>query len=108
GFVGTDMATHEVPSSEPSIHASLVPAFKQCGTGGNPTTGSHSPPLAVGSCVPKPSSPNLVIGPLAVGYANVDLSPGGADVDLVGSATDVRTPSGADYNPQPAGTADAF
>jgi hypothetical protein len=102
------MATHEVPSSAPSIHASLVPAFKQCGTGGNPATASHSPPLAVGSCVPKPSSTNLVIGPLAVGYANVDLSPGGADVDLVGSATDVRTPTGADYNPQPAGTADAF
>jgi hypothetical protein len=106
GMVGTAGATHEIPQSAGSIHASLVPAFKQCGTGGNPTTGQHSLPLAVGSCVPRNSSPNLVIGPTSTGYANVDVVTG--DVALVGSANDIQTPTHTDYNPQPAGTADAF
>lgn len=106
GLAGTAVATHEIPASAPSIHTSLVPAYKQCGTGGNPATGSHSPPLAVGSCVPKKSSTALVIGAGSTGYANVDVVAG--DVALTGSASDIRTSTGADYNPQPLGTADAF
>lgn len=103
GVAVSASATHEVPASAPSIHASLVPAFKQCGTGGNPVNSSHSPPLAVGSCnPPKPSSSQAVVGPLGSGVANIDVIPG--DVQLTGTSSDVRTPSGADYDPTPGGT----
>jgi hypothetical protein len=100
GVAVSASATHEVPASAPSIHTSLVPAFKQCGTGGNPVNSSHSAPLAVGSCnPPKPSSTQAIVGPLSSGTANVDVVPG--DVQLTGSSTDIRTPAGNDYDPTP-------
>jgi hypothetical protein len=95
--VSSATATHEVPQSAPSLHSNLVPAFKQCGTGGNPTTGQHSLPLAVGSCVPKPASAQARVGPGNVGAANIDVITG--DVSLTGTDNDVRTPTGADYDP---------
>lgn len=96
--VSSATATHEVPASAPSIHSSLVPAFKQCGTGGNPANSSHSPPLAVGSCnPPKPSSSQAVVGPTNVGSAQIDVVTG--DVSLTGTDSDIRTPAGADYDP---------
>ena len=96
--VSSAMATHEVPASAPQLHTSLVPAFKQCGTSGNPSNSTHSAPLAVSSCnPPKPSSTQAVVGPTNVGTANVDVVSG--DVNLTGTDSDIQTPSGQDYNP---------
>jgi hypothetical protein len=109
GLVGIAGASHQVPASAPSMHASLVPVFKQCNSPANPANSTHNTPLAVQSCVPaQKSSAELLIGSGSVGYANVDVNGAGTDVALVGSATDIRNSSGGDYNPQPVGTADAF
>ena len=103
GVAVSASATHEVPQSAPFIHTSLVPSFKQCGTSGNPTNSSHSAPLAVGSCnPPKPTSTQAVVGNMGSGVANVDVVPG--DVQLTGTSSDIRTPSGADYDPSPGST----
>lgn len=100
-------ATHEVPSAAPSIHSSLVPAYKQCGTGGNPANSSHSPPLAVGSCnPPRVSSLNAHVGSGSVGTANIDVVPG--DVNLTGSSSDIRNSTGGDYDPTSGTGADLF
>jgi hypothetical protein len=109
GLAGSAVATHTVPASAPSLHTSLVPVYKQCNSPSNPANSSHNTPLAVQSCnPPNVSSSQLLIGSGSVGYANVDVLSNGSDVSLVGSATDIRNPSGGDYNPQPVGTADAF
>jgi hypothetical protein len=93
-MAGSALATHEVPASAPRIDVSLVPVFKQCGTGANPTNGQHSPPLGVPSCLPpKPNTTNLSIGPASVAAAHIVVRGDSSDVDLTGSATDVRTGS---------------
>src|SRR5439155_16948240 len=48
---------YERPGQAASLQVSLVPAFKQCGTPGNPSNANHAPPLGAASCVlPKPTT----------------------------------------------------
>jgi hypothetical protein len=96
-------APYPHPQSAPSIHASLVPAFRQCGTSQNPATGSHAPPLAVGSCAPNPTATQAVIGPNGTAEDVVQVQASPADWTLTVAASDIRTPAGADYNPNGTG-----
>jgi hypothetical protein len=99
------------PQSASSLSASLVPAFQPCGTLGYPATGSHPPPLAVGSCSPTPVSDVARIGALGSGAATLTVVAGdtdpsngdGADVGIVANLNDVQTLGGGDYAPNPAG-----
>src|SRR5207244_4554155 len=57
-------ASYPHPQSASQLQVSLVPAFKQCGTGANPSNATHSPPLATDSCnPPTPGSAVAVVGP---------------------------------------------
>jgi hypothetical protein len=94
-----------------SVSASLVPAFKQCGRGGNPAVGSHSPPMATGSCNPSPVA-LAEVGPQSVGTAKISEVAGDittaaneADIAFAANVTDVRSgsPTGADYDPSASG-----
>src|SRR5439155_1252268 len=68
---------YQTPASASLLSTSLVPAFRQCGTGGNPVNSSHSPPLATGSCnPPRPGSVLALFGPQAVGSAQLATVPG--------------------------------
>ena len=90
---------------------SLVPTYRQCGTGANPETGQHSEPLAVGSCG-SPTTGTAHIGEQAAASALVAVIPDDpgtsgdeTDVSLTGSLSDVRadSASGDDYDPNPDG-----
>jgi Tol biopolymer transport system component len=102
--------SYETPKLASPIRMSLVPVFKQCGTGGNPVNGSHSPPLSVGSCAPQPSGV-AHFGPQGKGtvwiapiYGDTNPSNGDqADVTYRLSLSDIRTAAGADYDPSPTG-----
>lgn len=85
------------PQSADSVQVSLVPAFKQCGTGGHASTGAHASPLAVPSCNPEPVSGAARLGPNGSGLVHFAIVPG--DFLLGLTITDVQTPAGADYNP---------
>lgn len=99
------------PQTAPTINAALVPVFKQCGTGGNPTNAKHAPPLSVGSCAPSPSSSVAKVGSSSQGSAQLTVVPGDsdptngdqADVTILASLSDVQTAAGADYAPNPSG-----
>jgi hypothetical protein len=100
----TALATHEVPQSADSIHVSLVPAFRQCGTGPNPANGQHSPPLGVASCLPPipmdngaPMNARARMGPDSTGSADLTVLPG--DLQYQATLTDIRNTSGQDFNP---------
>jgi hypothetical protein len=96
-------APYERPASATPIQASLVPSFKQCGTGGNPANSTHAPPLSVGSCnPPKPTSAAAVTGSTGSGQATLTVVTGDVQINLTDS--DIQTPAGADYDP--AGSAD--
>lgn len=43
----------------------LVPAYKQCGTGGNPSNATHGAPMSSASCVPSRLSGTARFGPAA-------------------------------------------
>jgi hypothetical protein len=102
-------APYEHPASASPISASLVPAFRQCGTGANPADGGHSPPLSTASCLPPtPTSGVAAVGTQSVGSAtitavpdNPTTAPDEADFSFQELQTDVRagSPSGPDYNP---------
>jgi hypothetical protein len=95
-FTSVAMATHQVPSptANKTIHISVVPNFKQCGTGANPSDGQHSPPLGVPACLPPlPGSSVAFAGPNFTGSADITVRPDSSDVDLVGTSTDVRSGS---------------
>lgn len=103
---------YERPGSAAQIAVSLVPLFKQCGIGGNPANAKHAPPLATSSCnPPRPGSDVAQVGPASQGTAAMTVVPGDsdpsngnqADVSLTLSLTDVQTPAGADYDPNPSG-----
>jgi Tol biopolymer transport system component len=105
-------ASYAHPQSGPSLQTSLVPTFRPCGTGANPSDGQHSPPLGTQSCLPPASGSNVArFGPSSVGAASFTVVPGDsdatngdqADVTLSASLSDVRTPAGADYVPNPSG-----
>jgi hypothetical protein len=102
-IAGSAIATHEVPSSsgDKTLHYSIVPSFKQCGTGANPSNGQHSPPLGVPSCLPpKPTSTIAFAGAAFVGTADITVRNDSSDVDLVGVSNDVRSgsPTGPPFN----------
>ena len=100
-----------VPStSTPSgpLRVPLVPSFRQCGTGGNPSTESHASPLSVGSCPPAVTASSAHVGVQSLGVAGYEPladnpATGGDEADMAIGArvTDVRAtgPTGADYDP---------
>jgi TolB protein len=102
--------SYETPKLASPIQMSLVPVFKQCGTGGNPVNGSHSPPLSVGSCNPQTRGV-AHFGAQATGTAWIatiygDTNPANgdqADMTLRFDLSDIRTGAGTDYDPNPTG-----
>jgi TolB protein len=105
-------ASYTTPSRASPIHDSLVPSFKQCGTGANPATMSHSAPLSLGSCDPVPTAAVARIGAqsvssatLTVVYGDVTTPANEADVAYSANLTDIRDGSttGPDYNPSAGG-----
>jgi TolB protein len=104
--------SYEHPDSAPSLQASLVPTFRPCGTGTNPTNGQHSPPLGTQSCLPPTPGSNVArVGSTSTGTASFTVVPGDsdatngdqADVTLTASLSDIKTTAGADYVPNPSG-----
>jgi len=118
--VSPAVATHDVPASASPIHVEFVPNFRQtisatqCSARGGANS-THGAPLALGSCNPPAfaAGTQAHMGNQATSSVDITVIPGdtdptngdGADVSLVGTATDVRALSatGADYNPVPAG-----
>ena len=103
---------YERPQSAGSLDVALVPVFRQCGTGGNPANGTHSAPLAVGSCNPPATLGVAHLGAQSTGTASLDVVPGDpstvaneANVSIAATLTDVRSGSvtGADYTPNAGG-----
>ena len=102
------------PAEAPALDVSLVPIFRQCGTGGNPASGTHSPPLSAGSCPPATTAGAVAhFGTSFTGNALLTVVPGDfstaaseADVSYQVSLTDVRSGSrtGPDYDPNPSGS----
>jgi hypothetical protein len=101
---------YPAPKLASPIKMALIPVFKQCGTPGNPTTGSHSAPLSVGSCNPQPQGV-AHFGAQAQGtawiatiYGDTNAANGDqADMTLRFDLGDIRTAAGGDYDPNPAG-----
>lgn len=101
GLIAAASSLGAVTGSQVSV--SLVPAFKQCGTGGNPVNSGHPAPFSTGSCnPPQPTSPNARVGGTSIG--RIDIAALSGDMTLNGNVSDVQTPSGADYDP--VGTSD--
>jgi Tol biopolymer transport system component len=104
--------SYEAPKLASPVKVSLVPLHRQCATAQNPSNATHGPPLAHASCSPpQPSSGLARIGPQAIATAQLaviygDTSSGNgdqADVTIRASLTDVQTPLGLDYDPDPTG-----
>jgi Tol biopolymer transport system component len=101
---------YSTPRLASVVKGALVPVFRQCGTGTNSVTGSHSPPLSVGSCAPQPTGV-AHFGPQARGTTWVatvygDTNPANgdqADMSLHIQLSDIRTVAGGDYDPVPGG-----
>jgi hypothetical protein len=102
----------EHPQSGPQLQVSLVPAFRQCATSGNPSNSKHAPPLATNSCnPPRPGSAVAAVGLASAGSASSTVTTGDADptngdqadvaVDV--HVSDVQTATGGDYNPSSTG-----
>jgi glucose/arabinose dehydrogenase len=98
---------YPTPEGAASLAVSLVPAFKQCGTGGNPSNSSHphgygAPPGPIASCnPPKPASANARTGATGTGRATMSVVSGSTDLQLSVADSDIRTPTNADYDPTP-------
>jgi hypothetical protein len=100
-----NQSPYPFPESASSLAVSLVPVFGQCGTDANQPDGQHSPPLDVPSCnPPRPNSATARVG--GAGTGRVALSVSAGDVAISESNSDIETPTGADYDPNPAGTPD--
>jgi hypothetical protein len=107
------MTSYEHPATGSQLSLPLVPVFRQCGTGGNPGVGSHSPPLSTASCAPAGTPAAAAhFGSNFVGGVTLTVVPGDfttaaseADVSYEISLTDVRSGSatGPDYDPSPSG-----
>jgi hypothetical protein len=55
---------YQTPAEAMQLAVSLVPVFRQCGTGANPANGRHSTPLSGVSCAPPvPVSNSARFGP---------------------------------------------
>jgi plastocyanin len=106
-------AGYQRPQSASPLNVSLVPAFRQAGTGANPTNGQHSPPLGTPATLPPKQNSNIsAVGSQNTGNASMTVVPGNqvtaadeADISYSGSITDVRAinATGVDYNPNAAG-----
>jgi serine protease AprX len=101
---------YEAPHSASLLNVSLVPVFRECGTGGNAVNASHAAPLSVGSCAPPRSAAGVTahLGVQSVSSARIAAVPGDlttaadeADMSFAVDLTDVRAGSvtGTDYNP---------
>jgi hypothetical protein len=100
------------PQSASQLRVPLVPAFKQCGTGANPSNAKHSPPLATNSCnPPSPGSVLAAVGSTSQSSAQMTVTPGDTDptngnqanVSITASLTDIQAVAGGDYNPNASG-----
>ena len=100
------------PQSAPQLQVALVPAFRQCGTGGNPSNSKHAPSLALDSCnPPRPGSAVAAVGAASWGSAVLTTIPGDSDPTNGNQAnfgigttfTDVQAIAGGDYDPNPSG-----
>ena len=105
-------ATYPHPQSASQLNVSIVPAFRQCGTGGNPFSAKHAPSLATDSCnPPKPGSVLAAVGNTSQSSAQMTVVPGDADptngnqanVTITASLTDIQSTAGGDYNPNSSG-----
>jgi hypothetical protein len=105
-------APYSHPQSASQLRVSLVPAFKQCGTGANPSNAKHAPPLATNSCnPPMPGSVLAAVGPTSQSSAQMTVVPGDADatngnqanISITASLTDIQSTAGGDYNPNASG-----
>lgn len=95
------------------ISISLVPTFKQCGVGGNPSNSTHAAPLAVPSCSqPVPTARVARVGAWGGGSATFTAVQGDfstiateADWQIAMNFYDVRvgSPTGPGYLPNPNG-----
>jgi hypothetical protein len=104
---------YEQPLSASPLHTSLVPVFRQCGTGSNPTDGQHAPPLGTPACLPPLANVGQVahVGAQSVGSADLTVLPGDgdgtntdtADVEIDASLSDVVGAGGLDYAPSAGG-----
>jgi hypothetical protein len=105
------LPSYPAPKFAPTVKAALVPVFRQCGSGGNPVDAKHAPPLATGACTPPIPGSVAHFGPQSSGFAQLavmygDVNPANGDqanVTIRTSLSDVRTSSGADYDPNPGG-----
>ena len=106
-------ASYPHPQSASQLQVALVPAFRQCGTGGNPSNASHSPPVATGSCdPPRPGSVLAAVGTASQSSAQMTVVAGDSDptngnqanVSLAVGMTDIQAVSGGDYLPNPSGS----
>jgi hypothetical protein len=113
-LLGSDTDTYEdvyqtkpsysLPQSAPSLDFALVPAFRQCGGGGNPVDSGHQA-IATGSCVPVTPVSNLArVGATNTGAIHFTVAAG--NFTITATDSDIQTPAGADYNPSPPGSAD--
>jgi glucose/arabinose dehydrogenase len=98
------------PRLGPPLSVSLVPGFKQCGTGANAPNAEHAAPLATASCSPTATAGAAHVGSRANGVARQNPIPGDpsslendADLNFLVWQSDVRSGSetGPDYNPSP-------
>jgi hypothetical protein len=102
---------YEAPKLAAPLRFSLVPVFRQCGTGANPTDGQHSPPLGTPACLPPLAQGVAHFGTQAKGtawvaviYGDTNAANGDqADATLRFDLSDIRAAGGADYNPNPSG-----
>ena len=103
---------YQAPQSGSPLNVSLVPVFKQAGTGGNPTNAQHAAPLGVGSTTPPGTLAVAHVGTAGIGSAQMAVTPGDvntaadeANVSFTVNATDVRatSPTGPDYSPNASG-----
>jgi hypothetical protein len=100
------------PQSAPQLQTALVPAFRQCGTGGNPANSKHAPSLAVDSCnPPRPGSALAAFGAASWGSAVFTTIAGDddptngnqANFGIGTTLADIQAIAGGDYDPNPAG-----
>jgi Tol biopolymer transport system component len=105
-------SSYSHPQTASALNVSLVPAFKQCGTGGNPSNSKHAPPLATNSCnPPQPGSVLAAVGTTSQSSAQMTVTPGDSDptngnqanVSITASLTDIQSTAGGDYNPNASG-----
>jgi Tol biopolymer transport system component len=104
-------ASYHHPQTASQLNVSLVPAFKPCGTGGNPSNAKHAPPLATNSCNPPRPSVLAAVGTTSQSSDQISVVPGDTDptngnqanLAISASLTDIQAVAGGDYNPNPSG-----